>query len=147
MIEIVASLVVIWHLKNVRREQRERFALRVIAVAFGLLAIYITVQIPITVSTGSHPGASQTGVVWLALTIAAMFALAAGKRVTGIRLGNTVLQTEARVTLIDGLLAAAILAGVALNATLGLWLADQASAMVIVYYGARESRIAWREAA
>jgi divalent metal cation (Fe/Co/Zn/Cd) transporter len=74
-----------------------------------------------------------------------MLALAAGKR-TGVQLGNPVLQSEARVTLIDGLLAAAILVGIALNASLGWWWADPASAMVIVYYAARESLHAWHDA-
>ena len=45
-----------------------------------------------------------------------MFALAAGKLDTGRRLGNAVLQTESRVTVIDGVLAAAVLLGVILNA-------------------------------
>jgi hypothetical protein len=48
-----------------------------------------------------------------------MFALAAGKRATGRALGNRVLQTEARVTVIDGLLATAVLIGLILNAAIG----------------------------
>jgi len=67
-----------------------------------------------------------------------MFALAAGKDRTGKALGNRVLATEARVTVIDGLLAAAILIGLVLNAALGWWWADPAAAFVIVYYGLRE---------
>jgi hypothetical protein len=42
--------------------------------------------------------------------------LAWGKRVTGRRLDNPVLIAESRVTVIDAYLAAAVLAGVALNA-------------------------------
>jgi divalent metal cation (Fe/Co/Zn/Cd) transporter len=86
----------------------------------------------------AHPGHSLLGIVWLALTAAAMFALALGKRVTGRALNNRVLQTEARVTLIDGLLALAVLAGLMLNALAGFWWADPAAASVIVYYGVRE---------
>jgi hypothetical protein len=41
-----------------------------------------------------------------AVPAAVMFTLAAGKARTGTALGNPVLQTEGRVTLIDGLLAA-----------------------------------------
>lgn len=40
-----------------------------------------------------------------------MFALAAGKARTGAALGNPVLQTEGRVTFVDGLLATAVLRG------------------------------------
>jgi divalent metal cation (Fe/Co/Zn/Cd) transporter len=61
-----------------------------------------------------------------------------GKRATGRALSNRVLQTEARVTVIDGLLATAVLVGLILNASLGWWWADPAAAFVIVYYGLRE---------
>jgi divalent metal cation (Fe/Co/Zn/Cd) transporter len=49
-----------------------------------------------------------------------------------------VLETEARVTLIDGLLATAVLIGLVLNAAVGWWWADPAAAFVIAYYGVRE---------
>lgn len=43
LIEIVASLVVVWQLKG-ESESRERTALRIIGDAFLLLALYIAVQ-------------------------------------------------------------------------------------------------------
>ena len=145
VIKIVASLVVIWQLKDARGDGRERVALRVIAVAFALLATYIAVQAAVILANGSHSGRSTSGIVWLALTVVMMLALAAGKRSAGVQLGNAVLQTEARMTLIDALLAATILMGIGLNAVLGWWWSDPVSALVIVYYGAHESRHAWRE--
>ncbi|MEU6967436.1 hypothetical protein AB0A71_06810 [Kitasatospora aureofaciens] len=42
------------------------------------------------------------------------------------------------VTLIDGLLAAAVLLGLVLNTTLGWWWADPTGGYVLVYYAARE---------
>ena len=118
----------------------------VYSVAFVLLAIYIAVQSAVTLGSHSHPGHSTLGIVWLAATVLAMFGLAAGKRDTGKRLGNPVLQAESRVTVIDGALAAAVLAGVVLNAALGWWWADPLSALVILIYGLREARHAWTEA-
>jgi divalent metal cation (Fe/Co/Zn/Cd) transporter len=111
-----------------------------------LLAIYIAIQIAVTLSSQSHPGHSTLGIVWLAATVLAMFALAAGKQSTGQRLGNPVLMTESRVTATDSALAAAILAGVVLNAAAGWWWADPLSALVIVIYGLREAHHAWTEA-
>jgi hypothetical protein len=140
LIEIVASAVVVWQLKGEAGSARERRALRVIAVAFVLLAVYIALQSAIVMSARSHPGRSVLGIAWLAVTVAVMFALAAGKRDTGRRLGNPVLETEARVTFIDGALAATVLLGVVLNAALGWWWADPLSALVILVYGAREAR-------
>ncbi len=146
LIEIVASAVVVWQLKGDTGSERERRALRVIAIAFVLLAIYIAAQSAILVSARAHPGRSTLGIAWLAVTVAVMFALAAGKRDTGRRLGNPVLETEARVTVIDGTLAAAVLLGVVLNAVLGWWWADPLSAVVILIYAVREARHAWAEA-
>ena len=68
-----------------------------------------------------------------------MFALAYGKRRTGRALGNPVLIAESRVTVIDGLLAVAVLLGLVLNA-LGWWWADPAAGLVIVYYAVKEAR-------
>jgi hypothetical protein len=62
-----------------------------------------------------RPGHSLPGIAWTALTAAVMLALAAGKARTGRALGNPVLRTEGRVTMIDGILATAVLAGLALN--------------------------------
>jgi divalent metal cation (Fe/Co/Zn/Cd) transporter len=145
LIEIVASAVVVWQLKGEVGSGRERRALRIIAIAFVLLAVYIVVQSALALSSRSHPGHSVVGITWLAVTVAAMFTLAAGKRDTGRRLGNAVLLTEARVTVIDGALAAAVLLGVVLNAAAGWWWADPLSALVILVYGLREAHHAWTE--
>ena len=145
LIEILASVVVVWQLQDMAAPDRERRALRVIGVAFLLLAVYIAAQSAYVFASGGHPHRSVLGIVWLALTAVAMFALAAGKRATGRALGNRLLQTEARVTTIDGLLATAVLVGLILNAVLGWWWADPATAFAIVYYGLREGRHALHE--
>jgi divalent metal cation (Fe/Co/Zn/Cd) transporter len=76
--------------------------------------------------------------VWTAVTAVVMFALAFGKTRTGAALGNRVLTTEARVTLVDGLLAVAV-TGLVLNAGLGWWWADPVAGYVLVVYAAREA--------
>ena len=50
------------------------------------------------------------------------------------------LITEGRVTLVDGILAVAVLAGLVLNAVAGWWWADPLAALVIVFYALREAR-------
>jgi divalent metal cation (Fe/Co/Zn/Cd) transporter len=139
LIEIGASTVVLWELAGTG-EARQRRALRLIQLAFVLLAGYLIIQTIIVFVAGYHPRHSPLGIVWTAITALAMFALAAGKRRTGKRLGNPVLIAEVRVTVIDGLLACAVLVGLALNAAFGWWWADPAAGLVIVYYALREAR-------
>jgi divalent metal cation (Fe/Co/Zn/Cd) transporter len=139
LIEIGASTVVIWELSG-PGEQRQRRALRLIGWAFTALAAYLLAQSSIVLAAGYHPRHSVAGIVWTALTAAAMFALAAGKARTGRALDNPVLRTEGRVTTIDGILAVAVLAGLLLNAALGWWWADPAAGYVLVYYAVREVR-------
>jgi divalent metal cation (Fe/Co/Zn/Cd) transporter len=146
LIEIVASAVVVWQLKG-SNKARERKALRLIGIAFVLLALYIGAQSVYVLAVAFRPHHSALGIAWLALTALAMFALAYGKASTGRALGNRVLETEARVTVIDGLLAVAVLVGLVLNAVFSWWWADPLAAFVIVYYGLREGRAALKEAA
>jgi divalent metal cation (Fe/Co/Zn/Cd) transporter len=139
LIEIGASTVVLWELAGAG-EERQRRALRLIGAAFLALAGYLTVQTAVVLAAAYHPRHSPLGIAWTAVTAAAMFLLAAGKHRTGQALANPVLRTEARVTVIDGLLALAVLLGLALNAVLGWWWADPVAGLVIVYYALREAR-------
>jgi divalent metal cation (Fe/Co/Zn/Cd) transporter len=138
LIEIGASTVVIWELSGTG-QRRQRQALRLIGCAFAALAVYLLVQSTVVLAVGYHPHHSAVGIGWTAVTAALMFALASGKARTGAALGNPVLQTEGRVTLIDAILATAVLAGLALNAALGWWWADPAAGYVLVFYAARET--------
>jgi divalent metal cation (Fe/Co/Zn/Cd) transporter len=139
LIEIGASTVVIWELSGAGKD-RQRFALRLIGTAFAALALYLLVQSTVVLTTGFHPQHSPLGIAWTAVTAAVMFALAAAKARTGAALGNPVLSTEGRVTLIDGLLAVAVLVGLVLNSMAGWWWADPAAGYVLVAYAAREVR-------
>jgi divalent metal cation (Fe/Co/Zn/Cd) transporter len=139
LIEIGASTVVIWELSG-SSERRQRQGLRLIGYAFAALAAYLLAQSTVVLAIGYHPRHSLLGIAWTAVTAAVMFALAAGKAKTGRALANPVLRTEGRVTMIDGLLAVAVLAGLALNAGPGWWWADPAAGYVLVYYAVREVR-------
>ncbi len=143
LIEIGASTVVLWQLSDVAAD-RQRQALRLIGWAFVLLVVYLLIQSTVVLVIGFRPHHSTLGIAWTAITAAAMFTLAAGKARTGAALNNPVLRTEGRVTLIDGILATAVLAGLVLNAAVGWWWADPAAGYVLVYYGAREAREALR---
>ncbi|MGW1094059.1 cation transporter [Streptomyces sp. NPDC002596] len=131
--------MVVWELSGTGEDRQHR-ALKLIGVGFALLAVYLLVQSTWVLASGHHPHHSPLGIAWTAITAAVMFALAAGKARTGAVLDNPVLKTEGRVTLIDGILATAVLLGLVLNAAAGWWWADPAAGYVLVYYASREAR-------
>ncbi|WP_434614881.1 cation transporter [Arthrobacter sp. A5] len=138
LIEIGASLVVIWELSGTG-EQRQRWALKLIGGAFLVLAGYLLVQSGVALAVGHRATPSPGGIAWTAVTAVVMFTLAAGRSRTGKALGNRVLVAEGRVTFIDGLLATAVLTGVVLNDLAGWRWADPLAGLVIVYYAVREA--------
>lgn len=144
-IEILASTVVIWHLRDTADERRERRALSVIGWAFVGLAIYVTAQAAYTLILGDRPHHSPLGIGWTAATFVAMLALAVAKGKTGRALGNVTLETESRVTMVDAYLAGAVLLGLLLNAIGGWWWADPLAGLVVVYYAVREAGAAFAE--
>jgi divalent metal cation (Fe/Co/Zn/Cd) transporter len=139
LIEIGASTVVLWELADVAQERRHR-AMRLIGVAFVGLSVYLAVQSTVVLWLGFHPRHSPLGIFWTGVTAVVMFALAAGKARTGTALGNPVLRSEGRITMIDGILATAVLVGLLLNAALGWWWADPLAGYVLLYYAVREAR-------
>ena len=139
LIEIGASTVVLWELADVTQERRQR-AMRLIGFAFVGLAVYLAIQSTVVLALGFHPRHSPLGITWTGITAGVMFALAAGKARTGAALENHVLSAEGRITMIDGILATAVLIGLVLNAALGWWWADPLAGYVLVYYAVREAR-------
>src|SRR5262245_18160398 len=78
LIEIGASIVVVWELVGAD-ESRQRRALRLVGMAFTLLALYLAVQSSVVLATGHHAKHSTVGIAWTALTAVVMFGLAWGK--------------------------------------------------------------------
>lgn len=138
LIEIVASLVVVWQLRGVHKD-REARAMRLIGAAFAVLAAYLGLQLVMVFTVQSRPEPSALGIAWTSLTFFVMLALAWGKIRTGRALNNPVLRAEGKVTLIDAGLAGTVLAGLVLNALLGWWWADPLAGGVIIYYAVHEA--------
>ena len=139
LIEIGASTVVLWELAGIAHERRQR-AMRLIGIAFVGLAVYLAIQSTVVLAIGFHPRHSPLGIAWTGVTAVVMFALAAGKSKTGAALRNPVLSAEGRITMIDSILATAVLIGLVLNASIGWWWADPLAGYVLLYYAVREAR-------
>ena len=147
LVEVFASLVVVWHLvpgKQADERSRDRRALRLVAVAFGVLATYLLAAGARQLAGGHEPGESPVGIAFLAVTSCVMFGLASWKRRVGTALASPPFRAEASITFLDGCLAASILAALVLNLTLGWWWADPVAAVVIGAVAAREGYAAWR---
>jgi divalent metal cation (Fe/Co/Zn/Cd) transporter len=150
IIEIFASTVVIRNLRDERRDPGDRRvhkALRLIAAAFWLLAIFLTVISTRALIRGDRPEDSPLGIAYLAVTALVMFGLARRKRVTADELGSEPLRAEAGMTFLDGCLSTGILTALALNAALGWWWTDAAAALLVAAYAINEGVGHWRESA
>jgi len=149
VIEVFASAVVVWHLlpgHDVDDAGRTRLALRLTAGAFMALAVVLAVSAVRDLVTGRVAGESPWGIAYLAVTALVMFGLAAMKRRTAEALDSAPLRSEASMTLLDGFLSTATLAGLALNAYFGWWWADPAAAVLVALAAANEARENWHEA-
>jgi divalent metal cation (Fe/Co/Zn/Cd) transporter len=143
VIEVFAGAVVVWQLRGTTGG-RDRPALRLIGGAFLLLAAYVLVQALRSLLTQSRPEDSVAGIALTAGALVVMALLGTAKSRTGTTLGNPVLLTEAKVTLIDAGLAATLLAGLVFNAAVGWWWADPLAALFLVALAVKEGLEALR---
>lgn len=140
MIEVFASTVVIWHLREGRdpAPDRTRLAFKLIALAFFTLAAFLTVASVRSLVLGSEPKESVAGIAYLGLTAAVMFTLASVKRRTARTIDSGPLDAEASMTFLDGCLCLCILSALAVNVLFGWWWADGLAALGIAGFAARE---------
>jgi divalent metal cation (Fe/Co/Zn/Cd) transporter len=143
LIEVFAASVVVWELRGVS-EERERRALRLIAVSFFVLSAYVTVEAVRDVFVQSEAQESTIGIVLAAVSLVVMPTLAVAKRRTGKEMGSATLIADSTETLLCSYLSAILLAGLALNALVGWWWADPLAALGIAALAVREGIEAWR---
>lgn len=148
LVEVFASVVVIWHMNpgpGGHALRRDRRAMRLVGVAFGVLAAYLLLAGARQLASHDEPDASPVGIAYLAATALVMFSLARWKRRVGRALGSEPFRAEAAMTFLDGCLATSILTALTVNLVLGWWWADPAAAILISTVAAREARSSWRE--
>jgi divalent metal cation (Fe/Co/Zn/Cd) transporter len=149
LVEVFASLVVVWHMSPGHRddrERRDRRALRLVAIAFAVLAVYLVAASARSMALAERPTSSPVGIAYLGATAGIMFALARMKRRIGGQLHSEPFLAEASMTFLDGCLAGGILVALVLNTVLGWWWTDPLAALLVGIIAAREARDRWREA-
>lgn len=143
-VEVSSALVVIWQFRSRVPEDRERLALRLIAVSFFALAAWVTLDAARSLLGSDRADTSPIGIGIAAASLVVMPLLVWAKRRTGRELGSATVVADSMQTMLCTYLSAVVLAGLLANATLGWWWADPAAALVIAVVAVREGAEAWR---
>jgi divalent metal cation (Fe/Co/Zn/Cd) transporter len=143
LVEVFASVVVIWYIGDHHAEGRAKHALRLVALAFGVLGLYLLGASVYNLAQGEIASSSPLGIAYLAVTACVMFGLAVAKRSLARAAQSEPLGAEARLTFLDGCLATSILVALVLNAVWDLWWADPAAALLVAVFCLREAVVNW----
>ena len=144
-IEVFAASGVIWRLRG-GSSARQRPALKAIAATFFVLAAYVSIEAVRDLITADKAGVSLIGIILNVVALAVMVPVALGQGRTGRALGNPVLVAQSKETWLSNYLSITVLAGLALNSTVGWWWADPIAALAIAAVALREGIETWEEA-
>jgi divalent metal cation (Fe/Co/Zn/Cd) transporter len=142
-VEVMSAVVIVWQFRGLA-EDRERRALRLIAVSFFALAAYVAVQAIIDLAQHSEPGSSVVGIGVASASLVVMPLLSRAKRRNGATMGSVTVVADSNQTKLCAYLSAILLGGLLLNATVGWWWADPVAALAIAALATNEGREAWR---
>jgi divalent metal cation (Fe/Co/Zn/Cd) transporter len=148
VVESSSAAILLWRLRSERHGGRppdevERRAVRLVAVAFLALALYVGIKSSADLITGARPDESLPGIVLAAVSLVVMPLVAWRKRVVARALDSRSLQADSTQTLLCTYLSAFLLAGLLANALFGWWWADPAAGLFIAGFAAKEGRELW----
>ena len=124
-------------------ERRERRALRLIALTFFGLAVYVTIEGVRSLLGGEAPDTSAIGIVLLAASVVVMPLLARAKLRVGVALDDRLILADAAETKLCVLLSVSTLAGLVLYSVTGQGWLDPVAGFVIAGFAVMEGREAW----
>ncbi|MCZ3388887.1 MAG: cation transporter [Actinomycetia bacterium] len=143
IVECLSALVILWQFRGIAQE-RERQALRLIAVSFFVLAAYVSVDALRSLIDGADPKPSPVGIGLAALSLLVMPFLSWAKRRTGAELGSPTVVADSVQTLLCTYLSAVLLVGLLANSLVGWGWADPIAALIVAAVALREGVEAWR---
>lgn len=144
IVEVLSAATIAWQFSAQNPEEREKTALRVIAISFFCLATYVSVDAVVSLLGLRQPEHSSMGIAIAALSLIVMPFLSWFERRTGRELGSASAVADSKQTLICSYLSAALLIGLLLTSIFGWAWADSAAALVIAIFALREGRNAWK---
>jgi len=154
-IEFISAIVVAVRLRSLiasgeANEEKERRALKVVAVLFYVLAVYVLIDATLTLALRDHPAVSPVGMAVSSAALIIMPLLAIGKRRVARRHDAVqlpgpalLLRADSSETALCAVLSATTLLGLGLNAGFSWWWADPVASLAVVYFAIREGREAW----
>lgn len=144
VVEVSSGLIILWQFSRPITAERERLALRMMAVSFLALALYVGVESTRALLTGADPDASRVGIALAAVSLVVMPVISTMQRRTGRALHSSAVVADGTQTLLCTYLSGVLLLGLLLNAVLGWSWADPVAGLAIAAVALREAREAWR---
>lgn len=144
VVEVSSGLIILWQFRHPLPQTRERQALRLMAVSFFALAVYVAFESIRALVGGVTPQPSPIGIALAVASLVIMPFLSWAQRRTGRSLGSSAVVADSTQTLLCTYLSAVLLGGLVLNATLGWSWADPLAGLVIAAVAIKEGRDAWR---
>jgi divalent metal cation (Fe/Co/Zn/Cd) transporter len=135
IIEVTSGAALVWRLTGDHkrdRELRDQKALRTVGVCFLALAAYIGFDSGKALILHEAPEESIWGIVIAVGSIIVMPILARAKRRVAASIGSASLHADAKQTELCTYLSVIVLAGLALNASLGWWWADPLAGLAMI---------------
>jgi len=147
VIELLSGVTLLWWLSAEARgsgtsqiEGMERRATQISAALLVLLSGYLVLTGVGGLVLQLHPEGSVLGVLVSAAAVVVMPLLAWRKRRVNATLASAALRADIAETLTCAYMAAATLAGTALNLLVGWWWAEYAAALVLLVFVVMETR-------
>ena len=121
-----------------QRERNEILSLRIVGGCFVALAVYVAYEAVMDLARKSAPEHSIPGIVLACVSLIVMPILSRAKRSVAKTMDSAAMNADARQTDFCVYLSAILLAGLALNLTLGWWWADPVAGLIMVPIIAKE---------
>jgi divalent metal cation (Fe/Co/Zn/Cd) transporter len=149
ILEVASAVIIVWRLATVSAdaaadERAERRAVRLIAVSFFAIAVYVGCDaVAKLLGLGSEPQRSPLGLTIVALSLLVMPVLSWAKRRVARGLGSAALRADAAQTQLCTYLSSVVLLALAANALFGWWWVDPLAGLFIAAVAIQEGRTTW----
>lgn len=142
-IEVASAVAVAWQFSRRDPQKYEAVTLKIIAVAFFALALWVGAHSVHALVTRQAPESSVVGIVITAVSVVVMPTVSYLERQAGTALGSASAVADSRQTLMCAYLSIAVLVGLVLHSLFGWWWADPVAAMILAVVAVREGKEAW----